>query len=95
MRSDQQFGDTDSGDSGWGSPMPGGSGSAGKRRPWYGPRRFGFGYGPQTWQGYLVTALSVAVLIGAGTVAKGAHWFYAVVVAVIVVHLAIIAIQRR
>jgi hypothetical protein len=89
MRSDQQFGDTDSGDSGWGGP-----GSSGKR-PWYGPRRFGFGYGPQTWQGYLVTALSVAVLIGAGTAAKGAHWFYGVVIAVIVVHLAIIAIQRR
>ena len=32
-----------------------------KGEPWFGPHRIGFGWGPRTWQGYVVTAL---VLIG-------------------------------
>ena len=52
----------DENDSGW-SP---------DRRPWFGPKRFGFGYGPQTWQGVLVTV--VLVLLVAGTAAAtGGH----------------------
>lgn len=31
-------------------------------QPWFGPRRFGFGYRPQTWQGYLLVALCVLVI---------------------------------
>lgn len=29
------------------------------RRPWFGPKHFGYGYAPQTWQGYLITAATV------------------------------------
>jgi hypothetical protein len=32
------------------------------RQPWFGPKRFGLGYGPRTWQGYLLVALCVLVL---------------------------------
>jgi hypothetical protein len=83
MFSDQQARDAGSGDSGFNG-----------RRPWYGPRRYGFGYGPQTWQGFLVSALSVAAVIVAGTLAKGTPWFYAVIIVVVAVHLVIIAVQR-
>lgn len=24
------------------------------KRPWFGPKRFGYGVGPQTWQGWLI-----------------------------------------
>ena len=27
-----------------------------ERTPWFGPKPFGFGYRPQTWQGFLVVA---------------------------------------
>lgn len=27
----------------------------GPRRPWFRPKRFGFGWTPATWQGWLVT----------------------------------------
>ena len=94
MRIDQQFGDSGSSDSGFSGPMPGGPGFTGKR-PWYGPKRFGYGYGPQTWQGWLVSALSLVAVVVAGAVAKGTPWFYAVVIAVVAVHLVIVVVQRR
>jgi hypothetical protein len=31
-------------------------------RPWFGPKRIGFGYRPQTWQGWLILLGGVAVL---------------------------------
>jgi hypothetical protein len=93
MFSDQQSGDTGSGDSGFGGQFPGGPGFTGKR-PWYGPKRFGYGYGPRTWQGFLVTGLSVLAVIIAGALAKGTPWFYGVIIAVVAVHLVIIAVQR-
>jgi hypothetical protein len=33
------------------------------RRPWFGPKRIGFGYRPQTWQGWLVIIVPAAVII--------------------------------
>jgi hypothetical protein len=38
------------------------SGNSG--RPWFGPKRIGWGIRPQTWQGWLVTAVFVAAVIG-------------------------------
>jgi hypothetical protein len=93
MRSDQQSGESDSGYSGFGGPLLGGPGFNG-RRPWFGPKRIGWGYRPQTWQGWLVTALSVVAVVVTAAIAKGTPWFYLVVIAVVAVHLLIIAIQR-
>jgi hypothetical protein len=33
------------------------------RRPWFGPKRIGWGIRPQTWQGWLVTMVIVAVIV--------------------------------
>jgi hypothetical protein len=33
------------------------------RRPWFGPKRVGFGIRPQTWQGWLVTLGFVALVV--------------------------------
>lgn len=35
---------------------------------WFGRKRFGFGYGPRSWQGWLVTAVYAMLLIGASRV---------------------------
>ncbi len=32
------------------------------KRPWFGPKRFGYGTRPQTWQGFLITGLCVAFI---------------------------------
>jgi hypothetical protein len=103
MRNDNQSGRRSGSDGGtttsdtdgtsFGSPGSGGPGSG--KRPWFGPKRIGWGYRPQTWQGWLVTAIMVAVLIGAASVAQGAPWFFVVVVAVIAAPFVIIAAQRR
>jgi hypothetical protein len=93
MRSNQQSADTGSGDSGYGGTLLGGPGYNG-RRPWYGRKLVGIGYGPRTWQGFLVTGLSVVAVVVAGSLAKGTPWFYGVIIAVVAVHLVIIAVQR-
>jgi hypothetical protein len=36
--------------------------AAGKR-PWFGPKRIGWGYRPQTWQGWAITLIPVLVVI--------------------------------
>ncbi|MDX6706385.1 MAG: hypothetical protein QOD83_3503 [Solirubrobacteraceae bacterium] len=36
------------------------------RRPWFGPKRIGFGMRPQTWQGWLLTAALAAAIIAIG-----------------------------
>lgn len=32
-------------------------------RPWFGPKRIGIGYRPQTWEGWLVLLGGVAVVV--------------------------------
>jgi len=33
------------------------------RKPWFGPKRFGWGVGPRSWQGWLVTAAVIVVIL--------------------------------
>lgn len=33
------------------------------KRPWFGPKRIGFGIRPQTWQGWLITVLVVVAIV--------------------------------
>lgn len=80
----------DNGTSGFG-PL-----STGGKRPWFGPKRFGYGYAPQTWQGFVVTALSlVLVVVVAAITHAHSALFIGAIVLVVVVHLVIIAVQRR
>jgi hypothetical protein len=34
-----------------------------KRKPWFGPHRIGYGWGPVAWQGWLVTLAIVPAAI--------------------------------
>jgi hypothetical protein len=38
-----------------------------EQRPWFGPKRVGYGLRPQTWQGWLIIALFVVVVIVVAT----------------------------
>ena len=42
-----------------------------RTRPWFGPKRFGLGYGPRTWQGYLLVLLSLVPLAVIAAIAGG------------------------
>lgn len=66
------------------------------KRPWFGPKRFGYGYAPRTWQGYLILAGLLVVVLVLGTLAKEGR-FPAVLVVVpgILVALGIRLFQRR
>ncbi|HTT53627.1 MAG TPA: hypothetical protein VMH35_19715 [Streptosporangiaceae bacterium] len=66
------------------------------RRPWFGPKRFGIGYGPQTWPGFLVTAVLVLFVAGTAAVTGGHSPLMVVAIAVaVLVPFLIIRIQRR
>ena len=38
------------------------------RKPWFGPRRFGWGWTPVAWEGWLVTGVIVVLIVVSGTV---------------------------
>ncbi len=93
MRSTQDR--DDMGLPGSGSPDQFGPGFAtGGRRPWFGPKRAGVGYRPQTWQGWVVTALMTAVIFTAGALGPGTPWFWATLAVAILTPFVIIAAQR-
>jgi hypothetical protein len=67
------------------------------RQPWFGPKRFGYGYGPRTWQGYLVTAVLAACVVIIATLTKKGHspWMLIAIIPLIGVPFIIGFIQRR
>jgi hypothetical protein len=40
-------------------------------RPWFAPKAFGYGYRPQTWQGYLLSALCVLFIVVLAAITGG------------------------
>lgn len=66
------------------------------KQPWFGQKRFGYGFGPRTWQGYLVTAILAVYAIVVVTVTKGRmpDILFAII-PVIAVPLIIRSIQSR
>jgi len=66
------------------------------KQPWFGAKRFGYGFGPRTWQGYLVTAILAAFAITVGTLVKGRMPdMLFVIIPVIAVPLIIRSFQSR
>jgi hypothetical protein len=66
------------------------------KRPWFGPKRFGIGYRPQTWQGYLITAVLVLFVVLVGTVTNGhSPLIILAVIPAVVVPLVISQVQQR
>jgi hypothetical protein len=63
---------------------------------WFGRKRYGYGYGPRTWQGWLVMLVLVII---AFTVAAVSHGHGPIVIAgvvpLVLVPLIIMRIQRR
>jgi hypothetical protein len=66
------------------------------KRPWFGPKLSGMGYRPQTWQGYLITAVLVLFVVIVATLTKGHSLLILIaVVPAIVIPIIISWIQRR
>jgi hypothetical protein len=52
--------------------------------PWFGPRRFGWGWRPLTWQGWAATTVLVALLLGALRLTDRSRLGFLVAAAIIV-----------
>ncbi len=64
--------------------------------PWFGPKRFGYGMRPQTWQGYLISGVVVVVVLAltVGT-RHGLTPYMVPVVLLVVMGIAHTTIRRR
>jgi hypothetical protein len=68
----------------------------GGKRPWFGAKRFGYGYRPQTWQGWATMAVLAGFLITVASVTHGHSPLMVVAIVLVVgVPLLIIGVQRR
>jgi hypothetical protein len=70
------------------------SSNQGERRPWFGPKYFGYGTRPQTWQGYLIVALAAVPLIVVAAL-TGGHSPWTVLAALPLIAVAIFARAMR
>ncbi|HSC18940.1 MAG TPA: hypothetical protein VLC74_08505 [Rhizomicrobium sp.] len=53
------------------------------KHPWFGPKQFGWGWTPVSWEGWLVTAFFVAVTVAASVVfGRSAMTFYVMIAVV-------------
>jgi hypothetical protein len=64
---------------------------------WFGPKTVGYGIGPRSWQGWVATAIVLAVVIGAQFIPYRAvglpYWTRAVIsVAAVVVYVALVCL---
>jgi hypothetical protein len=53
------------------------------RGQWFGPKRFGWGWSPVSWQGWVVVVAYVAILITVGAVASRTTTLVVAVVATV------------
>jgi len=95
MKDDDQFDVGNQFDVGDQSPL-----NSQNKQPWFGPKTFGVGYGPRTWQGYLVSACLVLFALLIGTIAKGHHGHHSslillAIIPAVAIPLIIRMVQRR
>jgi len=64
-------------------------------KPWFRPRQMGFGYIPQTWQGFLLTALCVAFVIVMAAITGGHSPLMAIAIIPFALIMIIGAVQNR
>jgi hypothetical protein len=53
------------------------------RKAWFGPRRFGWGLGPVSPEGWAVTGIAVAAVVVTVAVSRSHAWIIVVIVAVL------------
>jgi len=69
-----------------------------RQKPWFGPKRFGFGYRPQTWQGVavVVAVVLVAIIVSQLT---GAHHstklFPGILIIAVVIGVRVLMFRQR
>jgi hypothetical protein len=67
------------------------------KRPWFGPKLYGMGFRPQTWQGYLITAALVLPVVIVAVVTNHHHSPLILLAAIpaVLIPLIIMMVQRR
>lgn len=66
-----------------------------ERRPWFGPKRFGYGWAPRTWQGYLITAVGVLAIVLISALDRGRSRDFLIAIPVVLIVLAKVLSRPR
>ncbi|WP_269516069.1 hypothetical protein [Brevundimonas subvibrioides] len=65
------------------------------RRGWFGPKRWGWGASPASWEGWLATGIMALAMIGASTVLGERPHGWIAPVLVLVVYLVVVVLTYR
>jgi len=66
------------------------------KRPWFGRKPYGYGYGPRTWQGWLVTLVLVIFAMSMAAVSGGNGALIAIgLLTLVIAPFVIMAVQQR
>lgn len=65
------------------------------KRGWFGPKVFGWGASPASWEGWLATAVFVAAMIGVGLLFEHRSWGWAPPFGILAVYLVVVVLTYR
>ncbi|MGV3578238.1 hypothetical protein [Brevundimonas sp.] len=62
------------------------------KRGWFGPKRFGWGASPASWQGWAATGVFILAMLLTGTLLRDVAWVWAVMLANVALFLAVVVL---
>ena len=60
------------------------------KRGWFGPKRFGWGASPASWEGWASTGVFILAMLLTGNLLRDVSWVWALMLAEIAIFLAVI-----
>jgi hypothetical protein len=65
------------------------------KRGWFGPKRFGWGASPVSWEGWLATLVFALAMVGAAVAVGERPYGWMAQIVVLVVYLAVVVLTYR
>ncbi|WGM30290.1 hypothetical protein [Brevundimonas sp. NIBR11] len=60
------------------------------KRGWFGPKRFGWGASPASWQGWAATGVFILAMLLTGNLLRDVAWVWALMLAEVAIFLAVV-----
>ncbi|WP_428150205.1 hypothetical protein [Brevundimonas sp.] len=60
------------------------------KRAWFGPKRFGWGASPASWEGWAATGLFIVAMLATGNLFREATWVWGAMLAEFVVYVLVV-----
>jgi len=60
------------------------------KRVWFGPKRFGWGASPASWEGWAATGVFIVAMLSTGNLLRDMAWVWALMLAEIAVFVVVV-----